>query len=83
MCALFEKKWLKKLMDQKKRYIISFNVFLHKKIFGYKIILKFSLNASHHYYIMHVLLYQPIYTFITMFSMTWIFIFQKKKEKPK
>jgi hypothetical protein len=83
MSTFYENKWLKKLMNQKRKDILfSSMYFLCFKNFGYKIIficvLIIWLNASHHYYKVHVLWYQPIYTFTKMFSMTWIFIFQKK-----
>jgi hypothetical protein len=40
-------------------------------------------GTSHHYYIAQAIWYQPIYAFTNIFKMTWLFIFQKRRNKPK
>jgi hypothetical protein len=75
-------------MDQKKKDVLFSSMsLLCFQIFGHKItlicVLIIWLNVSHHYYIVHVVWYQPIYTFTKMLSMTWVLIFKREKKKPK
>jgi len=85
MCALCEKKWLKELMDPKKKDVLFSSMFFLcfffwlKKYFDMCFDNLINFYASHHYCIAQSLWYQLDYIFTSMFWVTWVLIFFKKK----
>ncbi len=88
LCMHYVKEMIEKINGSKNEkciiFLIFFLVFLRfwlqnyfDMYFGNLIICITSLLYR------HALLYQPIYTFTRLFSMTWIFIFQKREKKSK
>jgi len=79
VCIMW-KETIKRINGPKKKKMYYFPLcfsyvfnFLVTKLFWY-VFLIIWLNASHYNYIMHILWYQPIYTFTIMFLMAWFLL---------